>query len=249
MLQFYQIGDQPARDTAFWSAQTAAKDPNPGDYVRVSGDWFGTERPSFDELLDRNAWATGLLKYNFGDLLSSSRNLGALNTIREILNEKLEYFSASFDCSDAVLHLSHYPEGTTWTFNKSESDWTEIFTPGYEYLDAFVSQQCPQSGSTVVTCLDYVYRAGELVYESFIDLVSWINDHFHSLVYERRLVQSLISERLRSGKGTAAVTSLFVNERSWYLHHSAHPPEVAVKAVEGRFAATVRRARFRPQPA
>jgi len=245
MLQFYQIGDQPARvDKAFWRRpQTAAKIMNPGDYVRASGHWFGTESRSItSELLDRSIWVT----YNFDDLLSSSRNLGALNTIREVLNQKLVYFSASFDCSDSVLDLADYPEGT-WTLDASEL--AEIFTPGYEHLDAFVTQECPQSGGGFVSCVNYVYRAGELFYESFIDQVSWIDDHFHSLVYELRLVQSLISELFRSRKGTAAVTSLFVNERSWYLHHSAHPPEVAVKAVDSRFAATVRRARFRPQPA
>jgi hypothetical protein len=247
MLQLFQVGDQPAT-VAFWRAQTSTKKLNPGDFVRSTGDWFGGGSPSIPyESFDRSPWATaGLFKINFDDLLSSNWNLGALNTIREVLNEQLDYFCATIDCSDSFLDITDYPEGT-WTFDAS--DWAKVFTPGYEHLDAFVDRQCPQSGSTVVTCFDYVYQAGELVYESFIDLISWINAHFHSLVYERRLVQSLISELFRSGKGTAAVTSLFVNERSWYLHHSAHPPEVAVKAVDGRFAATVRRARFRPQPA
>src|SRR5580698_4172976 len=97
MLQFYQVGNQPAT-AAFWRARNAANTANPDDFVRVSGDWFGGEYPSTPyESLDRGAWTRGLSKYNFDDLLSSSLNLASLNTIREVLNEKLDYFSATFD--------------------------------------------------------------------------------------------------------------------------------------------------------
>jgi hypothetical protein len=248
MLRLDQIEGLPAIELGtFRRRLRAAQSASRRDFVMMSGSALGSEFPSITrELRDQNTRASGVLKYNFDEILLSNVNLGALSRVRELLNEQLEYYSASLDCLDGVLDLGDYPEGT-WTF--TTYDCAQIFTPGYEHLDAFVTQQSSLSGSTVVTCFDYVYRAGELVYQSFIDRVSWARDHFHSLVYGLRLVHSLIAELFRSGKGTAAITSLFVNERSWYLHHSAHPPEEAVKAVDGRFAAIVRRVRFRPQPA
>jgi hypothetical protein len=252
MFEVHQ-SDQPASMLeAFSGPQTLANNGNRSSFTQVIGNWESLSIPF--KWVDRSDWhfdfwAPGFFaeaKFNSAHILPSSLNLDTLYIVRKDLNEKLKSFSAFFDCAGMVKVFDD-TEDEDWTFQMPA--WGQIQSSDFIQLETFVVQQCQQFGSTVVSCLDYVYRAGELVYENFIDLVSWINDHFHSLVQQLRLVESLISEVFRSGKGAAAVTSMFVNERAWYLHHSAHPPEIAVKAVEGRFAAAVRRVRFRPQPA
>lgn len=77
----------------------------------------------------------------------------------------------------------------------------------------------------------------------------WTEALVTRLKQQLRYVVSLAHAVFQSHKGLAEIPGVFVNERSWYLHHSAHPPERPVRAVPGCFPATLPGACFQPQPA
>jgi hypothetical protein len=160
-------------------------------------------------------------------------SLGDLNQGRETLAEKLESASSIVVCEGSVdaKVFDSLPDG----------EWT------YRLEDA-ISVLFPFAASGNVAPFVSMYHAGDLVYTSFIDFVERVFEETRSLLARRRYFGSLILSRLRSRKGLADTVDLFLNQRSWYLHHRAHPPELTIKA-EGRFAATTRRVCFRPLPA
>jgi len=125
--------------------------------------------------------------------------------------------------------------------NLPEGEWT------YRLEDA-ISAIFPQAASGALATFESIYRSGELVYTSCIEYVSRFFERTYSLAQQLRYVGSLIITWFRSRKGLADTVGLFLNERSWFLHHSAHPPALSIKA-EGRFAATTRRVCSRPLPA
>ncbi len=170
--------------------------------------------------------------------LAAGWSLDQLNRYRERLTEWIGSFSVTYSAPASGK-----------SSNVILNEIGTCVAPDWAQVDQFFSQQSKHPLAEVGTYFDLVYRAGKLVFESFIDYVSLICERASLCVRELRRVASLIARRLRSGKGTADAISIFVNERSWYLHHSAHPPATAVEAVEGRFAAALRRARFRPLPA
>jgi phytoene dehydrogenase-like protein len=177
------------------------------------------------------------------DMCATTLTLPVLHAVREALTKKIESFDIIFDCRDDASLFSYLPEGS-WTFTIEE----DLF--GCAELEravsAAVSEQCSQFVAMVVPVFDFAYRAGELVGRSFIDSLFWLHVQLQSWIQQLRLVASLIARLFRSGKGTSTVSSVFVYQQSWYLQHSAHPPATAITAVEGRFAATLRRACFRP---
>jgi hypothetical protein len=89
----------------------------------------------------------------------------------------------------------------------------------------------------------------DLVFTSLIDSLSNLVDRISSYAQTLRCATLIVHRSLHSRRGLAEIIGIFVNERSWYLHHSAHPPEAPALAVEGRLPALMRRACSRPQPA
>lgn len=165
----------------------------------------------------------------------SFSSLARMNQAREALNEKLES-AASIVVSEWTVAVDakvfdSLPDGE-WTWR----------------LEDAVSVIFPQAVSGALATFESVYRSGELVYTSCIEYVSRFFERTYSLAQQLRYVGSLIVNWFRSRRGLSDAVSIFVNERSWYLHHSAHPPAFSIKA-EGRFAAMTRRVCFRPLPA
>jgi hypothetical protein len=91
---------------------------------------------------------------------------------------------------------------------------------------------------------DFIYRRGELIFASFLMFLEQVGSFEQTL----RRAASFVISFLRSRKGLASLFGAFVTQRSWYLRHSAHPPEVPDNAVDGRFPSK-RRTCFRPLPA
>jgi hypothetical protein len=159
--------------------------------------------------------------------------LAELNRCHEVLSEQL----------DAIAPLVVY-EGSVDAagfFSGPDGEWT------YRLEDA-VSVLFPYAASGALATFESVYHSGELVYQSCIEYASFIFEQARSLVQQLRYIGSLIVTWFRSRRGLPDTFGLFLSERSWYLHHSAHPPAASIKA-EGRFAATMRRVCFRPLPA
>lgn len=166
--------------------------------------------------------------------LQSLASLARLNHAREALNERLE--AASGVILDGIFTVEaevfeSLPDGE-WTWR----------------LEDAVSVLFPFAASGALATFESIYRSGELVFTSCIEYVSRFFAQTRSVAQQLRYVGSLIVTWFRSRKGLPDAIGIFVNERSWYLHHSAHPPELSIKA-EGRFAATKRRVCFRPLPA
>ena len=159
--------------------------------------------------------------------------LDELNCRRQALSEQL-------DAIEPIVIYEGSVDAAT-IFSGPEGEWT------YRLEDA-ISVIFPYPASGALATVDYVYRSGELVYQSCLEYASWLFQQARSLAQQLRHIGSLIGTWFRSRRGLSYTVGLFLNERSWYLHHSAHPPAVLIKA-EGRFAATTRRACFRPLPA
>ncbi len=163
----------------------------------------------------------------------SLQSLAKLNQAREALDEKLESAASIvvFEGSVDAEVLDGLPDG----------EWD------YRLEDA-VSVLFPFAASGSIAPFVSIYRADGLVYASSIEAVSRFFEQARSLARLLRHIGALIVTWFRSRKGLADAVGLFLSERSWYLHHSAHPPALPIEA-EGRFAATTRRVCFRPLPA
>jgi hypothetical protein len=163
----------------------------------------------------------------------------SLQTLAE-LNRRREALSEQLAAIEPIVVYEGSVDAST-IFDGPDGEWT------YR-LEGAVSVLFPYAASGALATSEYVYRSGELVCTSFIEFVSRVFAHALSLAQQLRYIGSLIGTWFRSRKGLSDTVGLFLNERSWYLHHSAHPPELSIKA-EGRFAATMRRVCFRPLPA
>jgi hypothetical protein len=208
--------------------------------------WVGQERyePLDNPFLGNSQWldwrTISVLQSDFiwmdsGEVVPSISpfNFAELNQQREAIQRKLEWcesVTVVFDALDAE------------TFDQiQDGGWTY-------HLENAISVIFPFAASGNVAPFVSMFRAGDLVYTSFIDCVgSWF-EKTGSLLIKCKRLGTLILTWLRSRRGLSNI-GIFVTERSWYLHHSAHPPDGADKAVEGCFAAAMRRVCFWPLPA
>jgi hypothetical protein len=116
------------------------------------------------------------------------------------------------------------------------------------YLETMQSATWPTGQEpTGLTSLNFVYQAGAFLFVVPARALAWLFERLRHYSRILRHATSFIIRFLRFWQWMAEVVGVFLNERSWYLHHGAHPPDVLGEAVEGRFPAILR-ACFRPLP-
>jgi hypothetical protein len=135
---------------------------------------------------------------------------------------------------------TYFTTSNRWDLNEG-TDWES-------QLESIASLEMSEERlAPVLSGFDFVYRAGELLFKSCVRYLTWLFDRLSYYAEMLEYAAAFVAAFRRFSKGLAAVVGVFLNERSWYLHHSAHPPEATGEAVKGRFPAMLR-ACFRPLP-